>query len=156
MIALLIALAGAPAEAAQDGQATLKSCDMTPGGWVCHYQMPSVTLLVSPDGKSSPVTVPAAPATLPAAAPTDEVARAEAARQARLIANCADATWLSLCLPADRREARRLKEAAAVQAALRGRVTGLLSEGRCDDAVRTALAGGDLALAREARAFCTP
>jgi hypothetical protein len=43
----------------------------------------------------------------------------------------------------------------SVRAALRTRVTGLLSEAKCDEAVKTALAGGDLPLAREARDFCT-
>lgn len=155
MIALLLALAAEPAAA--ESQATLQSCDMTQSGWVCHYQMPSVTLLVSPDGKI-PVagSPPSAPTTLsfPPAAPVSEVERAEAARQVRLIARCADANWLSLCLPADRREARRLREEMAVHAALRGTVTGLLSENKCDEAVKTALAGGDMALARETRDFC--
>ncbi|MFZ4604754.1 MAG: hypothetical protein ACOYM5_00725 [Caulobacter sp.] len=158
MIALLLALAAEPAAA--ESQATLQSCDMTPGGWVCHYQMPSVTLLVSPDGKAPVTTTPTAPATPPAATlpvvpPVSEVEKAEAARQARLVANCADAKWLSLCLPADRREARRLRDEMSVRAALRTRVTGLLSEAKCDEAVKTALAGGDLPLAREARDFCT-
>ena len=158
MIALLLALAAEPAAA--ESQATLQSCDMTPGGWVCHYQMPSVTLLVSPDGKAPVTTTPTAPATPPAATlpvvpPVSEVEKAEAARQARLVANCADAKWLSLCLPADRREARRLRDEMSVRAALRTRVTGLLSEAKCDEAVKTALAGGDLPLAREAHDFCT-
>lgn len=159
MIALLFALAAEPAAA--ESQATLQSCDMTPSGWVCHYQMPSVTLLVSPDGKApvttSPPSPPSAPPTIPfpAAAPVSEVEKAEAARQARLIANCADANWLSLCLPADRKEARRLRDELAVRNALRGKVTGLLSENKCDEAVRTALAGGDLPLARETRDFCS-
>ena len=158
MIALLLALAAEPAAA--ESQATLQSCDMTPSGWVCHYQMPSVTLLVSPDGKAPVTTTPTAPltpppATLPAVPPVSEVEKAEAARQARLVANCADANWLSLCLPADRREARRLRDEMAVRAALRTKVTGLLSEAKCDEAIKTALAGGDLPLAREARDFCS-
>lgn len=158
MIALLLALAAEPAAA--ESQATLQSCDMTPSGWVCHYQMPSVTLLVSPDGKAPVTTTPATPTTTPGAAlpavpPVSEVEKAEAARQARLVASCADANWLSLCLPADRREARRLREEMAVKAALRTKVTGLLSEQKCDEAIKAALAGGDLPLAREARDFCT-
>ena len=160
MIALLLALAAEPAAA--ESQAALQSCDMTPSGWVCHYQMPSVTLLVSPDGKApvatSPPPPPASPppaAIIPPVAPVSEVEKAEAARQARLIANCADANWLSLCLPADRKEARRLRDEMAVRNALRTRVTGLLSENKCDEAVKAALAGGDLPLARETRDFCT-
>lgn len=154
MIALLLALAAEPATA--ESQATLQSCDMTPSGWVCHYQMPSVTLLVSPDGKAPVTATPAQPAvTLPAVPPVSEVEKAETARQARLVAKCADADWLSLCLPADRREARRLRDEMATRAALRTKVTGLLSESKCEDAIKTALAGGDLPLAREARDFCT-
>ena len=150
MIMLLLALL-ADAPAAPEAQATLQSCEMTPNGWVCHYAMPSVTLLVSPD-KTIPISP--TPPTLAVPAPTSEVDKAEAARQARLIARCAEATWKSLCLPGDRREAKRLKEEAAKRDALRGQVTTLLSEKKCDEAVKVALAAGDLPLAREARAFC--
>jgi hypothetical protein len=157
MISLLLLLAGAAAP--QEGQATLQSCEMTASGWVCHYQLPPVTLIGTPD-KEPPTSV--APPTLTVAPPpvapdpAGELERAEAARQAKLIANCADATWLSLCLPGDRREARRLRDLANARAALRTEVTRLLSENKCDAAIKAALAGGDLALAREARAFCAP
>lgn len=164
MIALLLALAaapGAPAEAGpQEGQATLQSCEMTPGGWICHYKMPPVTLVGTPDTTPPgtvappPITVTPPPPPMPAVAPVSEPDRAEAARQARLIARCADADWKSLCLPGQRREARALKEAALVKAALRSRVTGLLGGNKCAEAVKAALDGGDLDLAREARAFC--
>ena len=150
MIMLLLALL-ADAPAAPEAQATLQACEMTPNGWVCHYAMPSVTLLVSPD-KTIPISP--SPPTLAVPAPTSEVDKAEAARQARLIARCAEATWRSLCLPGDRREAKRLKEEAAKRDALRGQVTTLLSEKKCEEAVKVALAAGDLPLAREARAFC--
>ena len=63
---------------------------------------------------------------------------------------------MSLCLPKDRREARKLKDAAMARAALRTQVTHLLSEDRCPEAVKTALAAGDMSLAREARDFCEP
>jgi len=150
MLLLLLALM-ADAPATQEAQATLQSCEMTPNGWVCHYAMPSVTLLVSPD-KTIPISP--TPPTLAVPAPASEVDKAEAARQARLIARCAEATWRSLCLPGDRREAKRLKEEAAKREALRGQVTTLLSEKKCEEAVKVALAAGDLPLAREARAFC--
>ena len=151
MILLLLALAGSPAD--QEAQATLQSCEMTAEGWICHYRMPPVTLLGTTDG-AVPVVV--APPVVPAIPLPPAIDPAEAARQAKLIANCADAGWLSLCLPGDRREARRLRDAAVVSAALRREVTKLLSENKCPEAVKTALAGGDLALAREARQFCTP
>lgn len=152
MISLLLALAGSlPPQG--DQQATLQSCEMTPSGWVCHYSIPAVTLLGSGDLPSQPAsaTMPAPPVSLPR-----PVGQTEAARQARLIASCADANWMSLCLPRDRREARRLRDAATAQAALRSTVTHLLSENNCPEAVKIALAGGDLALAREARDFCAP
>jgi hypothetical protein len=149
MILLLLALADA--QTGQDGRATLQSCEMTPGGWVCRYRMPPVTLLGTAD--SAPPLIVSRPPEA-AGAPASDADRAEAARQARLIANCADASWLSLCLPGDRREARRLRDEANARAALRTKVTGLLAEDQCAEAVKTALTGGDLALAREARAFC--
>lgn len=159
MIALLIALAAAPAPV--EGQATLQSCEMTPGGWVCHYSMPPVTLIGTPDGQTSasqpPQTVAApivVPPTIVSPPPSTEAEKAEAARQARLIARCANASWYAPCLPGERKEARRLQDLATINAVLRGKVTGLLSENKCSEAVKVALAGGDMALAREARAFC--
>ena len=98
------------------------------------------------------ISVPAPP-TVPTLVPPVEISSAEADRQARLIARCADASWLSLCLPDDRREARILRDAALARAGLRGEVTRLLSENRCDEAVRAALAGGDMNLAREAQSL---
>jgi regulator of protease activity HflC (stomatin/prohibitin superfamily) len=109
--------------------------------------------MTDPQAGSAPVQAP-----VPALAPPAELSSAEANRQARLIARCADASWLSLCLPDDRREARALRDAANVRAALRTDVTRLLSEGKCDEAVRVALAGADMALAWEVRNmnFCAP
>ena len=109
--------------------------------------------MTDPQAGSAPVQAP-----VPALAPPAEPSSAEANRQARLIARCADASWLSLCLPDDRREARALRDAANARAALRTEVSRLLSEGRCDEAVRAALAGGDMALASEVRSrnFCAP
>jgi len=150
MISLLLVLTAGPA-IPQD-RATLQSCEMTPTGWVCHYQMPSVTV----QGVASGTVVLSRPPAAPPPSPVPEISTAEADRRARLIARCADASWLSLCLPGDRREARVLQEAATARAALRGEVTRLLSENRCDDAVRAALSGSDLGLATEARAFCRP
>ncbi|WP_236627824.1 hypothetical protein [Caulobacter sp. B11] len=149
MISLLLVMAGSAL--LQEEQAKLQSCEMTPTGWVCHYQMPAVTLspgvTLTPDGVPPPV---APPQTGPRSDTVDE----DAGRQARLIARCADASWMALCLPGDRREARRLREAAEARDALRGEVTRLLSENQCPAAVKAALAGGDLALAKEARDFC--
>lgn len=135
-------------------------CESTPAGWVC--RMPAVILRGAPPGAVVMTDPPAISVPVPPTAPTlalpAEVDTAEANRQARLIARCADASWLSLCLPDDRREARALRDAAIVRAALRSEVARLLSESRCDEAVRTALAGGDMALASEVRNrnFCAP
>lgn len=161
MISLLLALtlgqepAAAPARRETEAQATLQSCVMTPEGWVCNYRMPAVILrgvppesVILTDPPAITVPVP------PTVSPPPEISTAEADRQARLIARCADASWLSLCLPGDRREARILRDAANARAALRAEVTQLLSEERCDEARRTALAGGDLTLAWEVRNFC--
>ncbi|MEY4555379.1 MAG: hypothetical protein RL093_498 [Pseudomonadota bacterium] len=139
----------------QEARATLQSCETTPQGWVCNYQMPAVILRPSPPGSvimSDPpaISVPVPP-TVPTPVPLAEISSAEADRQARLIARCADASWLSLCLPDDRREARTLRAAAIARAALVSEVTRLLSENRCDEAQRVALAGGDMALATEVR-----
>jgi hypothetical protein len=165
MISLLLAIGlgqvpDAP-QASQEARATLQSCQMTADGWVCNYQMPAVILRGAPPGSVVMTDPPAisvpVPPTVPTLAPTAEIRSAEADRQARLIARCADASWLSLCLPDDRREARALRDAANVRAALRVEVTRLLSEGKCDEAVRAALAGADMALAWEVRNmnFCT-
>lgn len=152
MISLLLALAGA---APPEGQhATLQACEMTASGWVCRYTIPAVTLLDAANAPPPMVTLAPTLQTLPPTPTTPS--NGEAARQARLIANCADAGWMSLCLPKDRREARRLKDAAAASAALRTQVTLLLSENRCPEAVKTALVAGDMPLAREAREFCLP
>jgi len=143
-----------------DSQEVRVPCEATPAGWVC--KMPAMILRPSPPGSAAITDAPAisvpVPHTAPTLAPLVEINTAEANRQARLIARCADASWLSLCLPDDRREARALRDAAIVRAALRSEVSRLLSESRCDDAVRAALAGGDMALASEVRNrnFCAP
>jgi len=162
MISLLLALTLGQAQAApaeQSAPATLQSCEMTPAGWVCNYRMPAVILrgappesVVLPDPPA--ISVPVPPTVTPP--PPSVASTAEADRQARLVARCADASWLSLCLPGDRREARILRDAANARAALRADVTRLLSEDKCEEARRTALAGGDMTLAWEVRNFCAP
>lgn len=165
MLLLMFALlqASAPAE---ETRATLQSCQTTDKGWVCHYQMPTEMTVKPLEGQppvmAPPASVELAPAERakpaadkPAEAPASEVST-DLSRQTRLIARCGDAKWYSPCLPGERKEAQLLREAAAKSAALRSKVTSLLSENRCDDAVKAALEGGDLPLAREARAFCAP
>lgn len=168
MIELLLALSLAQdpdaAPATSEARATLQSCEMTPQGWVCNYQMPAVILRPSVPGSVVMTDPPAIALSVPPTVSTlipprpPEISSEEADRQARLIARCADASWLSLCLPDDRREARTLRDAAVARAALRLEVARLLSEERCDEAVTAALAGGDIALAWEVRNrnFCAP
>lgn len=145
----------APATQAQPAQpqAVTATCSMTAEGYVCRFP----TLPTSAGPTSTPPVVTASTEGPPSLSLTpvrtpEEIA--EAQRQERLINRCADAPWYALCLPEDRREARRLRDAAVARAALRGEVTRLLSEQKCDDAVRVALTGGDMVLAREVRDFC--
>ncbi len=152
MLLLLLAVLQAAAPA-QESKATLQSCETTEKGWVCHYQVPAGTIVTPID--PGPAETPAADVALPPRpAAVASVDNKEASRQTRLIARCADAKWYSPCLPGEREEARVLREAALNAATLRSKVTTLLSEQRCDEAVKVALAGGDLPLAREAREFC--
>lgn len=157
----LFAQAGDP-PASEGSQATLQSCELEAEGWVCRYRVPDSFYRAAP--APSLAAAPAPPATEPplapviASPPQDEplapAADPEAVRQAKLIRRCADASWLSLCTPGDRREANALKAAAEAREALRLSVTKLAADGECEQAVRTALEGGDLDLARDIRAFC--
>lgn len=163
MIALMLALTVlTPQEQPQEARATLQGCRMEDGRWVCRYQMPEIEIVpVQPGGgpvnrmASASADPPPAPIVQPAITlpPITDVG-ALTEDEARLVSRCADAGWLSLCLPAERRAARDLREKARTHEALRLTVTRLLSENRCDDAVRTALEGGALNLATQARAFC--
>lgn len=125
---------------------------MTESGWICRYQIPSVAA-VPVTALSQPPAAGRAPveAVQPTAG-TESSALAEA--EARLILRCAEASWLSLCLPGERRQARVLRDAARAREERRIEVGRLLGENRCEEAIRLALAGGDLDLAREARGFC--
>ncbi len=152
----------------QESQATLQSCVLEAEGWVCRYRVPDTIYRPMTDAEAAaPAPPPSAPllaappeppaaesANIAAPDPLDEPSDAEAIRQARLIRRCAEASWVSLCTPGDRREAKALQEAADARAALRLEVTTLAAQDQCDDAVRVALEGGDLSLAREIRAFC--
>lgn len=155
MIELLLTLiVAAPA---QEAQATLQSCQLEEGRWVCRYQMPALEIV--PAGPSvgpavRPANEPPAAMPVPVATPSPADPGVLSDSQTRLVLRCAEANWLSLCLPHERREARALREQAQAYEVLRRDVSRQLSEGRCADAVRTALAGGGMALARQAREFC--
>lgn len=179
MISLMLALlapsvvtpmagSAAPAQAVQ---ATLQSCAMEGGRWVCRYAVPDIEIVPIPGdnvvadapavllGEAATAAPPTSPAAPPAAVEPDVPAtRLDEGvlneREARLVARCADAGWVSLCLPADRRAARDLKAKQDAYLEVRRRVTGLLADDRCEAAVKAALDGGYLGLARETRAFC--
>lgn len=165
MISLLLAIGlgqvpeGVAVSPPADPRQVNLPCESTPQGWVC--RMPPVILRPSPPGSggaTDPSANSAVPPSVPDLANPAEINTAEADRQARLIARCADASWLSLCLPDDRREARALRDAAVARAALRREVYQMLSENRCEDAMRTALASADTALILEVRTLnvCAP
>ena len=184
MISLMFALLAGPMPAAADQavQATLQSCAMEGGRWVCRYAVPDIEIVPIPGSDivtdapaavlgaaatveaPSPGTVPPTTVTEPAAPPLaapvdpgpvrpiDNGVLSE--REARLVSRCADAGWMSLCLPDDRRAARSLRDKQDAYLAVRREVTRLLSDDHCDAAVKAALDGGYLALARETRDYC--
>lgn len=127
--------------------ARLQGCAMEGERWVCRYQMPEIRVV-----ETAPTSLTVAPADPSAGGPVDVGVLTDAERA--LVTRCADAGWMSLCLPGDRRQARALRDASVAYEAKRRDVTALLAQGRCDAAVTTALEAGHLNLAREARAFC--
>ena len=190
MFSLMFALLAGPALVeSQAVQATLQSCALENGRYVCRYAVPDIVIVPVPGtdivadapaivlgGRSGPeaaspetlppapiVTEPAAPPVSPPVAPPvvadpgpiqpiDTGVLTE--REARLVSRCADAGWVSLCLPDDRRAARSLRDKQDAYLAVRRQVTRLLSDENCDAAVKAALDGGYLALARETRDYC--
>ncbi|MFC5344260.1 hypothetical protein ACETK8_00145 [Brevundimonas staleyi] len=205
MIGLMIALVASPLTLpeGQAVQASLQSCALENGRYVCRYAVPDILIVPVPGTNivadapatvlgsapsaetgtvppetlvpvttapmvATPVTVtpPVAPPTSPTPTAPAPMAAAEAGpirpidsgvlteRENQLVARCADAGWMSLCLPDDRREARTLRDKQTAYLAVRREVTRLLGEERCDAAVRTALDGGYMGLARETREYC--
>ena len=194
MISLILALLATPAALpeGQAVQASLQSCALENGRYVCRYAVPDILIVPVPGTNivaDAPATVlgsapsadtvsvppealvpvppapttaatPAAPATTPPATvaeagpirPIDAGVLTE--REAQLVARCADAGWMSLCLPDDRRAARTLRDKQTAYLAVRRDVARLLGADDCDAAVRTALDGGYMGLARETRDYC--
>lgn len=116
--------------------------------------VPSSTVI---ERAAPPVSAPVAPVTTAAAEPgpiqpIDAGVLTE--RESQLVSRCADAGWVSLCLPDDRRAARTLRDKQDAYLAVRREVTRLLGDDRCDAAVKAALDGGYLSLARETRDYC--
>lgn len=139
MIGVFMALSilGAQSESVQ-------SCGMELGKWVCRTH--------------TPPTIPADSFNrgLANGAALGQSARprTEVERQAMLRRCGSTRWWQNLCTPAEESEGRALIEADKAKSDLKAIVTTLLSEDRCPEAVRTALAAGDMDLAREARDFC--
>ena len=191
MIGLMFALLASPAAAGTQAiQATLQSCEIESGRYVCRYAVPDIVIVPIPgtntvadapavilgsgsspeapspdslpDAPATTVTKPAAPPAAPAPAtaavdpgpirPIDSGVLTE--REAQLVSRCADAGWVSLCLPDDRRAARTLRDEQEAYLSVRREVTRLLGDENCNAAVRTALDGGYLGLARETRDYC--
>lgn len=158
-----ISLAMVAAIVSQQPQAaTLEGCEFVEQRWICRYRLPEVQLLTSPPTTqtstppSPPVTPTSVPVTVPVttAPPASQDPGVLSETQVALVARCADAGWMSLCLPSQRVEARRLRDEAQAYEAARLRVGELLSENHCDEARAFALSGGYLGLAREAWTFC--
>lgn len=124
---------------------------------------------VAPDAVPAPLvasTPTTGAPTVPTTPPAPTAATAEAGpirpidagvlteREAQLVARCADAGWMSLCLPDDRRAARTLRDKQEAYQAVRRDVARLLGSDDCDAAVKAALDGGYMGLARETRDYC--
>lgn len=193
MISLMFALLASPmtVPTGQAVSATLQSCAMEGGRWVCRYAVPDIEIVPIPGRDivaNAPASVlgaapsveasvappssitmtpvngaPTSPAVTTTVAPPNMIdpglvrpidAGVLTEREAQLVARCADAGWMSLCLPDDRRAARTLRDKQETYQAVRRDVTRLLGESRCDAAVRSALDGGYLSLARETRDYC--
>ena len=152
---MLLALApiqdpGAPG-AVEPARATLESCQFETDRWVCRYQMPAIAILPSAARTgSSEATRPDGPTEPPLEA---EVLSAE---EQDLVLRCAEASWLSLCTPAQRRTARALRAEAEADSALRQSIGARMGAGDCAGAERAALEAGRLALAAQVRDYCRP
>lgn len=188
MISLMFALLAGPALVGpQAVQATLQSCALEQGRYVCRYAVPDIVIVPVPGTDivadapaivlgsgsgpeaASPETLPLTP-TAPSAPPVSPPVAPPAVadpgpfqpidtgvlteRETQLVSRCADAGWMSLCLPDDRRAARSLRDKQDAYLAVRREVTRLLSDDNCNAAVKAALDGGYLGLAREARDYC--
>lgn len=136
-----------PAGAAAGARATLESCLFEDGRWVCRYRMPDIAV-VPASGAAAPPDAPAP------ASPATEEAPVLTTAEADLVLRCAEATWLSLCTPTQRRTARALRDRAEADAALRREVGAWLATGDCAAAERLALQAGRLGLASRVRALC--
>ena len=114
--------------------------------------------IVTTESTTGAATASTTPPVTPAAVEAGPIRPIDAGvlteREAQLVARCADAGWMSLCLPDDRRAARTLRDKQNAYQAVRRDVSRLLGADDCDAAVKAALDGGYLGLARETRDYC--
>lgn len=157
-IALTLAASLAIQQAQPQGQpqtqpqsATLESCEYIDERWVCRYRLPDIQLV---DGGSAPPVPITAPVPQVVSAPASPDPGVLSQAETDLVARCADAGWVSLCFPAQRTEARRLRDQARAYDEARQRVGVLIGEGDCQAALTYALNGGYLGLARESQGLC--
>lgn len=139
MIGMILALSMLSAQTE-----TVQRCGNEFGRWVCRTEAPAPLPFES---FNRSFAAGAAMAT-PIRPRTD-------AEQQSLLRRCGSTRWWqNLCTASEEREGRALIEADKQKSDLRTTITTLLSEDRCPEAVRAALAAGDMDLAREARDFC--
>lgn len=132
-------------------QQVTQTCGTEMGQWVCR----------SPQAPSLDYNTPSRAATegLANGIALGQAMRAGGdgeSRDDRLIRQCAERSFWFICSGREREEARALGDARAARDSLRQDVMQLLAADDCPSAIRAALNGGDMDLAREARDFCRP
>lgn len=137
---------------AEPARATLESCQFENDRWVCRYQMPDIAIV--PNGPAVDVEGGPVNAARPAPSPLLLEAEVLSTEEQDLVLRCAEASWLSLCTPAQRRTARALKAEADADTALRQTIGTRIGAGDCAGAERAALEAGRLSLAAQARRYC--
>lgn len=148
---------------AQPQAATLEGCDFVENRWICRYRLPEIQLVGSPpttaivpSSEPPPATAAVVGAEVAAVVPVARDRGVLTESESELVARCAEARWLSLCLPSQRVEARRLRDEAQAYEAARLRVGELITGGDCEGALGHALSNGYFGLARESQTFCAP
>ena len=116
---------------AQPQAATLESCEYIDERWVCRYRLPDIQLVEGGSAPPGPITAPVPQVVATAASPDPGVL---SQAETDLVARCADAGWVSLCFPAQRTEARRLRDQARAYDEARQRVGALIGQGDCQAA----------------------
>jgi len=129
---------------------TVQTCGQELGKWVCRTTQEGAA--APSQGFNQGLANGAA---LGSAMRRDREAGGES-REDRLVRMCGSRSFWNWCTGAEESEARALIEAREARQSLRRAVTDKLASGDCPGAIRAALEGGDMDLAREARDFCRP